>query len=48
MMAPLGRSLVDYDGYDVIRDWITTLPILFPDIPTCSNQGTGGAGGAGI
>ena len=48
MMAPLGRSLVDDDGYDVIRDWITTLPILFPDIPICSSQGTGGTGGAGI
>ena len=48
MMAPLGRSLIDYDGYDVIRQWITNLPILFPDIPMCANDGTGGAGGAGL
>ncbi len=48
MMAPLGRSLIDEDGYDLIRQWVTILPILFPDIPTsCSNEGTGGAGGAG-
>lgn len=47
MMAPLGRSTIDDDGYDILHDWITILPILFPDIPTCSNQGTGGAGGEG-
>jgi hypothetical protein len=35
MMAPLGRSLVDQDGYDVIRRWITDLPVLFDDIPLC-------------
>jgi hypothetical protein len=37
MMAPLGRSLVDQDGYGVIRQWITDLPILFPDIPLCDS-----------
>ena len=46
MMAPLGRSLVDDDGYDVIRQWIMDLPILFPGIPT-SCEGFGGAGGGG-
>jgi hypothetical protein len=35
MMAPLGRSLVDADGYEVIRRWIADLPILFDDIPLC-------------
>jgi cytochrome c551/c552 len=35
MMAPLGRSLVDDDGYEVIRRWITDLPILFGNIPLC-------------
>lgn len=48
MMAPLGRSLVDDDGYDVIRQWIMDLPVLFPNIPTCADEGTGGTGGAGI
>jgi len=37
MMAPLGRSLVDQDGYEVIRRWITDLPLLFDDIPLCSS-----------
>jgi cytochrome c553 len=46
MMAPLGRSLVDEDGYEVIRQWIADLPTLFPDIPT-SCDGLGGAGGKG-
>jgi len=46
MMAPLGRSLVDDDGYDVVRQWIMDLPILFPGIPT-SCEGFGGAGGEG-
>jgi len=48
MMAPLGRSIVDENGYNVIRQWIMDLPILFPDIPTCSTEGTGGTGGSGI
>ena len=47
MMAPLGRSLVDDAGYEVIRGWIEILPVLFPDIPTCSDTGAGGAGGMG-
>jgi len=47
MMAPLGRSLIDDDGYDVIRQWIADLPALFPNIPTCTSGGAGGAGGAG-
>jgi len=46
MMAPLGRSLVDEPGYNVIRQWIADLPILFPDIPRCSTEGAGGTGGA--
>jgi len=46
MMAPLGRSLVDENGYDVIRQWITDLPLLFPDMPT-SCEGFGGMGGMG-
>jgi hypothetical protein len=38
MMAPLGRSLIDEDGYDIIRQWITDLPVLFENMPTsCSN-----------
>ena len=48
MMAPLGRTLIDVPGSDVIRAWITILPSLFPEIPTCSTAGTGGTGGAGI
>jgi hypothetical protein len=48
MMAPLGRSLIDVPGSDVIREWIARLPEIFPDIPTCSAEGTGGTGGAGI
>jgi hypothetical protein len=47
MMAPLGRTIVDQNAYNIIRQWITDLPILFPDIPRCSTQGTGGTGGAG-
>ena len=46
MMAPIGRSLVDDTGYDVLREWITVLPELFPDIQDCATTG-GGAGGAG-
>jgi hypothetical protein len=46
MMAPLGRSLVDENGYDVIRQWITDLPALFPTMPT-SCEGFGGMGGEG-
>ena len=37
MMAPLGRSLVDEEGYRIIRQWIADLPILFPDIPLCGS-----------
>jgi mono/diheme cytochrome c family protein len=48
MMAPLGRSLIDVPGSDVIREWIARLPEIFPNIPTCSTEGTGGTGGAGI
>jgi hypothetical protein len=48
MMAPLGRSLIDVPGSDVIRNWITILPTLFQNIPTCSAEGTGGTGGTGI
>ena len=47
MMAPLGRSLIDETGYNVISRWIEALPELFPDIPTCGD-GAGGAGGDGI
>jgi uncharacterized repeat protein (TIGR03806 family) len=47
MMAPLGRTLVDDSGYEIIREWIEILPELFPDIPTCSDTGAGGAGGMG-
>ena len=37
MMAPLGRSLADEQGYEVIRQWIIDLPTLFPDIPRCGS-----------
>lgn len=47
MMAPLGRSLVDEDGLEIVKAWIEILPVLFPEIPTCSDTGAGGAGGMG-
>lgn len=47
MMAPLGRTLVDDPGYDIVRAWIEILPVLFPGIPMCETGGAGGAGGAG-
>lgn len=37
-MAPVGRTLIDDDGVALIRQWITNLPILFPDVPVlCTN-----------
>jgi hypothetical protein len=48
MMAPLGRTEVDENGLNVIRQWIANLPILFPDIPQCPTDGAGGTGGAGM
>lgn len=47
MMAPVGRSLIDDVGYNVIHQWITDLPVLFPDIQSCDGGGSGGTGGAG-
>jgi hypothetical protein len=35
MMAPLGRTTVDTDGAELIREWIVELPNLFPDLPDC-------------
>lgn len=38
MMAPVGRTLIDEDASELIRQWILNLPVLFPDIATtCSN-----------
>lgn len=35
MMAPLGRTTVHVEGVALIREWITELPQLFPELPTC-------------
>ena len=35
MMAPVGRTLIHDEGYELIREWIRILPKLFPDIPDC-------------